>query len=68
MPKSSDNLLNLGFIATRLKGSEVVSLEIDKWITLLHEMGHACYYFAGEHDDCGGVFAASLRKLVRNAG
>jgi glycosyltransferase involved in cell wall biosynthesis len=35
---------------TRLKGTDGVSLEADKWISVLEEMGHECFYFAGEHD------------------
>jgi len=41
---------NVGFIATRLSGTDGVSLETTKWETIFSKMGFACYYFAGECD------------------
>ncbi|MBN2256392.1 MAG: glycosyltransferase family 4 protein [Anaerolineaceae bacterium] len=41
---------NLGFISTRLKGTDGVSLEASKWATVLERMDHACFYFCGECD------------------
>jgi len=40
----------IGFIATRFSGTDGVSLEAQKWATLLTHMGHACFYFSGESD------------------
>lgn len=40
----------IGFVATRLAGADGVSLEARKWSRVLTEMGHACFYFAGESD------------------
>lgn len=48
----------IGFISTRLAGTDGVSLEAFKWAEILREMGHECYYFAGEcdqADDCSMV-------------
>lgn len=41
---------NIGFISTRLAGTDGVSLEVQKWARVLQEMGHRCYFFAGESD------------------
>jgi len=41
---------NIGFIATRLAGTDGVSLEAAKWAEVLGEAGHHCYWFAGELD------------------
>ncbi|MCC7119368.1 MAG: glycosyltransferase family 4 protein [Anaerolineales bacterium] len=41
---------NIGFISTRFAGTDGVSLEADKWATVLARMGHNCFYFAGECD------------------
>ena len=41
---------NIGFISTRIAGTDGVSLEIEKWATVLERNGYHCYYFAGEHD------------------
>ncbi len=49
LPKDGDPL-HLGFVATRLQGTDGVSLEVDKWITVLEDLGHECFYFAGQHD------------------
>lgn len=40
----------IGFISTRLAGTDGVSLETFKWADILSEMGHECYFFAGECD------------------
>lgn len=42
--------LRIGFVATRLKGTDGVSLEAFKWSNVLTEFGHGCYYFAGACD------------------
>jgi glycosyltransferase involved in cell wall biosynthesis len=40
----------IGFISTRFMGTDGVSLETSKWVKMLEELGHKCYYFAGESD------------------
>lgn len=41
---------NIGFISTRLQGTDGVSLETAKWSTVLERMGYTCYFFAGQSD------------------
>ena len=41
---------NIGFISTRFAGTDGVSLETQKWATVLERLGHKCFYFAGECD------------------
>jgi glycosyltransferase involved in cell wall biosynthesis len=43
--------MNIGFIATRLAGVDGVSLETEKIARVLTQMGHNCFYCAGELDD-----------------
>lgn len=45
-----NRLLRIGFISTRLQGTDGVSLETEKWASVLEQAGHTCYYFAGECD------------------
>ena len=40
----------IGFVSTRFSGTDGVSLETEKWARILSEMGHECFYFAGESD------------------
>ncbi len=40
----------IGFVSTRLAGTDGVSLEVMKWDQVLAEMGHERFYFAGELD------------------
>jgi len=40
----------IGFISTRLAGTDGVSLETAKWTAVLERMGHECFYFCGECD------------------
>ncbi|HMQ54165.1 MAG TPA: glycosyltransferase family 4 protein [Anaerolineae bacterium] len=40
--------MRIGFISTRLNGTDGVSLEVEKWATVLKRMGNECYYCAGE--------------------
>jgi len=40
----------IGFISTRLAGTDGVSLETEKWADVLTADGHECYYMAGELD------------------
>jgi glycosyltransferase involved in cell wall biosynthesis len=40
----------IGFISTRLAGTDGVSLETQKWADVLERDGHQCFYMAGELD------------------
>ncbi len=40
--------MRIGFISTRLNGTDGVSLEVEKWATVLRRMGHELYFCAGE--------------------
>lgn len=40
----------IGFVSTRFAGMDGVSLESEKWATVLERMGCTCFYFAGECD------------------
>jgi glycosyltransferase involved in cell wall biosynthesis len=42
--------LRIGFVSTRLAGTDGVSLEAAKWCKVFAELGHSCFYFAGESD------------------
>jgi glycosyltransferase involved in cell wall biosynthesis len=42
--------MNIGFISTRIAGVDGVSLEVDKWATVLRRMGHQTFFCAGELD------------------
>lgn len=39
--------LNIGFVSTRFAGTDGVSLETEKWATVLEKLGYTCFYFAG---------------------
>lgn len=41
---------NIGFISTRIAGTDGVSLETEKWAEVLEDLGYTCFYFAGELD------------------
>lgn len=41
---------NIGFVSTRFKGSDGVSLEAEKWLKVLVDLGHQCYLFGGDCD------------------
>ena len=43
--------MHIGFIATRLNGTDGVSLEVQKWAKVLQRMGHKLYFCAGELGD-----------------
>jgi mannosylglucosylglycerate synthase len=47
--------MHIGFISTRLNGTDGVSLEVEKWAEVLRRMGHELFYCAGEL----GGYAAS---------
>jgi mannosylglucosylglycerate synthase len=40
--------MRIGFIATRLSGTDGVSLEVEKWAHVLTRMGHEVFFCAGE--------------------
>ena len=40
--------MHIGFIATRLSGTDGVSLEVEKWARVLRKMGHEIFFCAGE--------------------
>ncbi len=40
--------MRIGFIATRLSGTDGVTLEVEKWSKVLTRMGHELFYCAGE--------------------
>jgi glycosyltransferase involved in cell wall biosynthesis len=45
-----DQHTRIGFVSTRLAGTDGVSLETRKWSQILTGLGHECFYFAGESD------------------
>jgi len=42
--------LNIGFVSTRFKGLDGVTLEASKWAAILEGFHHRCFWFAGELD------------------
>src|SRR5512134_2298229 len=42
--------VHIGFVSTRLKGTDGVSLEVRKWAEVLTGLQHECFFFAGESD------------------
>ena len=42
---------NIGFISTRLAGTDGVSLETAKWASIFESEGYLCFYMAGELDE-----------------
>lgn len=47
--KSGDSK-RIGFVSTRIGGTDGVTLEIRKWTEILERMGHTCFYIAGQCD------------------
>ena len=45
---SSGRRQNIGFVSTRIAGTDGVSLEIAKWADVFEKEGFNCFYFAGE--------------------
>ena len=41
---------NIGFISTRFAGTDGVTLESSKWAQVFRQMGHQCFWFAGDLD------------------
>ena len=48
--KTEDKVKNVGFISTRIAGTDGVSLELEKWANVFEKFGLTCFYFAGEID------------------
>ena len=48
--KTEDKVKNVGFISTRIAGTDGVSLELEKWANVFEKFGLTCFYFAGELD------------------
>src|SRR5215813_10149223 len=46
----TDTSHHIGFISTRFAGTDGVSLETQKWVTIFERLGHKSFYFAGECD------------------
>lgn len=42
--------MRIGFVSTRLAGTDGVSLETRKWAEIFRRLGHTCFFFAGERD------------------
>jgi hypothetical protein len=40
----------IGFVSTRLKGTDGVSMETEKWRIVLERMGYECFFFSGLSD------------------
>ncbi len=73
--------MRIGFIATRLNGTDGVSLEVEKWARVLRRMGHELFFCAGElggyaaggtlipllHFDHQSIVALSQRAFGANA-
>jgi len=50
VPKFGGTVKNVGFISTRIAGTDGVSLELEKWANVFEKFGLNCFYFAGELD------------------
>ncbi|MDH3798391.1 MAG: glycosyltransferase family 1 protein, partial [Desulfobacterales bacterium] len=48
--KTEDRVKNVGFISTRIAGTDGVSLELEKWADVFKKFGWTSFYFAGELD------------------
>jgi glycosyltransferase involved in cell wall biosynthesis len=48
--KTEDKVKHVGFISTRIAGTDGVSLELQKWANVFEDLGLTCFYFAGELD------------------
>ncbi|MGD8882868.1 MAG: glycosyltransferase family 4 protein [Desulfobacterales bacterium] len=48
--KTEDIVKNVGFVSTRIAGTDGVSLELEKWANVFEKLGLTCFYFAGELD------------------
>ena len=50
--------MRIGFVSTRLAGTDGVSLEVEKWTRVLQRLGHAVFFAAGE---LGGYTSEGMR-------
>ena len=50
MLSKGKKIRNIGFISTRISGTDGVSLEIEKWASVLERNDFQCFYFSGEND------------------
>jgi len=48
--RTEDKVKHVGFISTRIAGTDGVSLELEKWANVFEDFGLTCFYFAGELD------------------
>ncbi len=42
--------IKVGFISTRFHGTDGVSLEVRKWVDIMHSMGNQCFFYSGLSD------------------
>jgi len=47
---SKKRSINIGFVLTRFAGNDGVSLETQKWVDVLEQMGHRCFFLSGQCD------------------
>lgn len=45
-----NNRIRIGFVSTRLEGTDGVSLETNKWVDVLKGLRHECFCFCGRSD------------------
>ncbi len=43
----AEKIDRIGFVSTRLQGTDGVSMETEKWRIVLERMGHECFFFSG---------------------
>ena len=48
--RTGDRVKHVGFISTRIAGTDGVSLELEKWADVFKQFGWTSFYFAGELD------------------
>jgi hypothetical protein len=47
---TKQSIQRIGFVSTRISGTDGVSLEIGKWSEILERMGYECFFIAGVCD------------------
>ncbi len=62
----NEDSINIGFISTRIAGTDGVSLEIEKWADTLTKLGHKCFYFAGECDRPADISHVTLEAHFKH--
>jgi glycosyltransferase involved in cell wall biosynthesis len=50
LPLGGTEMKRIGFVSTRIAGTDGVSMETFKWFQILDRNGYACHFFAGELD------------------